>query len=228
MPVLLEATIEQCVGAHETQFGGWRQIAKAQPSGHQAAESGFGGCDQEIDRWFVLRPDRIANDGLSGGLGADHLIGGAGTDTVDYSSAVTLNFKTGVQTGEAAGDTFDSIETFADTLTSSTASHQLTGGARDDTYVVGQQSVVVTEADGGGDDEIRTSLNSYSVSAAAGDRSETAGGRTSTGRLNGYRWQSSGHPRCLLKRHEEVSGNSPDVPQYSRPSSIIAVPLTRF
>ncbi|PTT03308.1 type I secretion protein, partial [Pseudomonas sp. HMWF006] len=54
------------------------------------------------------------NDLLIGGAGADQLIGGAGIDTASYedslATGVTVNLKTGVNTGFAAGDTFSGIE----------------------------------------------------------------------------------------------------------------------
>ncbi|MBB2794235.1 UNVERIFIED_ORG: Ca2+-binding RTX toxin-like protein [Rhizobium pisi] len=177
-----------------------------------------------------------SDDILIGGAGADQLIGDAGTDTASYANAataITLNLKTGVHTGDAAGDTFDSIEVFtgssfddtffssasadtlngaagtdtidyslssdavnvdlttnvvsggdaagdvvinfervvgsafADTLASSTSGHALVGGAGNDIYVVGNQGVTITEAAGGGTDEIRTTLTSYSMAAFA-------------------------------------------------------------
>ncbi|MDL5602171.1 hypothetical protein QS468_56330, partial [Bacillus subtilis] len=51
------------------------------------------------------------NDILMGGDGADQLNGGAGFDIASYedvptSVGVSLNLKTGVHTGFAAGDTF--------------------------------------------------------------------------------------------------------------------------
>ncbi len=55
------------------------------------------------------------NDTLIGGVGSDVLTGGAGTDTVDYatSAAITLNLHSGSNGGgDAAGDTFSSIERF--------------------------------------------------------------------------------------------------------------------
>ncbi|WP_369408058.1 calcium-binding protein, partial [Pseudomonas sp. SWRI111] len=60
------------------------------------------------------------NDLLIGGEGADQLIGGAGIDTASYEDAnqgtgVTINLKTGVNTGLAAGDTFNGIEAFRGT-----------------------------------------------------------------------------------------------------------------
>jgi Ca2+-binding RTX toxin-like protein len=67
-----------------------------------------------------------ADEILIGGAGADKLIGGGGTDTASYanaSAAVTVNMgNTGLNTGEASGDTFDSIENlvgsdYNDTLT---------------------------------------------------------------------------------------------------------------
>ncbi len=57
------------------------------------------------------------DDHLIGGLGADQLDGGAGTDTADYSTATTgiTVFMGGPQlnTGEATGDTYISIENLA-------------------------------------------------------------------------------------------------------------------
>lgn len=53
------------------------------------------------------------NDTLSGGAGADQFFGNGGTDTVSYgdtATGVSINLKTGVHTGIAAGDTYDGIE----------------------------------------------------------------------------------------------------------------------
>ncbi|WP_459748293.1 calcium-binding protein, partial [Pseudomonas sp. 3A(2025)] len=53
------------------------------------------------------------NDTLYGGAGADQFIGGDGYDTVGYldsAVAMTINLKTGVHSGIAAGDTYTSIE----------------------------------------------------------------------------------------------------------------------
>lgn len=67
-----------------------------------------------------------ADEILIGGAGADKLIGGGGTDTASYanaSAAVTVNLgNSSLNTGEAAGDTFDSIENvigsaYGDTIT---------------------------------------------------------------------------------------------------------------
>ncbi|PDS82426.1 calcium-binding protein, partial [Rhizobium sp. L18] len=79
----------------------------------------------------------IGNDTLIGGAGADQLIGGAGADTASYANAaaaITLDLKTGVHTGDAAGDSFDSIEAFVgsnfnDTFFSSASADNLNGGA---------------------------------------------------------------------------------------------------
>uniref|UniRef100_UPI003CCB6EF2 beta strand repeat-containing protein n=1 Tax=Microvirga flavescens TaxID=2249811 RepID=UPI003CCB6EF2 len=81
------------------------------------------------------------DDTLDGGAGADQLIGGAGDDWADYSSAAQgvvvslLNFI--AQTGDAAGDTFDSIENlrgsaFDDTLIGNDANNTIEGGLGDD------------------------------------------------------------------------------------------------
>ncbi|QTD34945.1 beta strand repeat-containing protein [Pseudomonas fluorescens] len=59
------------------------------------------------------------NDLLYGGAGADQFVGGAGFDTVSYGDTtvgVTINLKTGVHTGIAAGDTYSSIEALTGTI----------------------------------------------------------------------------------------------------------------
>lgn len=67
-----------------------------------------------------------ADETLIGGAGADKLLGGGGTDTASYATAsagVTVNLgNMGLNTGDAAGDTLESIENvvgsaFNDTLT---------------------------------------------------------------------------------------------------------------
>jgi Ca2+-binding RTX toxin-like protein len=86
------------------------------------------------------------NDIINGGLGADALIGGFGTDTATYASAaaaVNANLAAPAgNTGEAAGDTYSSIENltgsaFADTLTGDANANLLDGGAGDDTLTGG-------------------------------------------------------------------------------------------
>ncbi len=78
---------------------------------------------------------------LTGGAGADQLIGGAGSDTAGYATAVAGVIAslsdTSVNTGDAAGDTYDSIENligsaFNDTLTGDAGDNVLNGGAGDD------------------------------------------------------------------------------------------------
>ncbi|KQV43355.1 MULTISPECIES: calcium-binding protein [unclassified Rhizobium] len=77
------------------------------------------------------------NDVLIGGLGADTLIGGAGTDTASYADAakgVVANLaKPSLNTNDALGDTFSSIENltgsrFGDTLTGNAGVNVLLGG----------------------------------------------------------------------------------------------------
>lgn len=78
------------------------------------------------------------NDVLDGGLGADTLIGGAGTDRATYvnaSAAVIVNLSNpGLNAGEAAGDTYSSIEnlwgsSFNDTLTGDAGANSFVGDA---------------------------------------------------------------------------------------------------
>ena len=90
------------------------------------------------------------NDIFKGGGGADQFFGGAGRDTVSYDDstvAVSINLKTGVNSGIAAGDTYNSIEVIA-------------GSNYNDTFVVDSR---ITAIDGGaGFDTV-----DYSTSAAA-------------------------------------------------------------
>lgn len=82
------------------------------------------------------------NDVLLGGAGADTLVGGGGNDTASYASAragVTANLsKPSVNTNDAAGDTYSSIEHltgsgYSDRLTGNGASNSLNGGKGNDT-----------------------------------------------------------------------------------------------
>ncbi len=134
----------------------------------------------------------VGNDTLVGGGGADALIGGAGIDTASYataSSGVTASLATpATNTGDAAGDTYATIENltgsaFADTLTGNAAANVLTGGlgndllnggagvdtliggVGNDTYVVDVVGDIVTENTGEGIDEVQTAVAGYTIGA---------------------------------------------------------------
>jgi Ca2+-binding RTX toxin-like protein len=86
------------------------------------------------------------NNVLNGGAGADTLIGGAGVDTASYAGAATgvaANLAaSSLNTGDAAGDTYSSIENltgsdFNDTLTGDANGNALDGGAGDDVLIGG-------------------------------------------------------------------------------------------
>ena len=105
----------------------------------------FGGGGSDILR------GQPGNDTLEGGAGGDVIHGGSGTDTAYYlssGSAVTANLLTGVGTsGDAAGDTFISVEnisgsTHDDTLTGNAGANRLRGQSGNDTL----------EGGAGGDD----------------------------------------------------------------------------
>ncbi|MDX3930187.1 MAG: hypothetical protein QHC90_30955, partial [Shinella sp.] len=80
------------------------------------------------------------DDMLDGGAGADILVGGAGFDFAVYASArsgVVANLWQTQSGGDAAGDTFSSIEgligsSFADRLTGDNSDNIIKGGAGDD------------------------------------------------------------------------------------------------
>lgn len=114
------------------------------------------------------------NDTLDGGAGKDALIGGAGEDTVTYvSSAAGLRVSLGytlANSGDAFGDTFDSIEDLrgsgsADTLIGDDGSNMLQGmagvdtlrgGLGDDTYyyVNGDGADIINEVGISGAEEV--------------------------------------------------------------------------
>jgi Ca2+-binding RTX toxin-like protein len=105
------------------------------------------------------------NDILTGGGGADTLIGGAGTDTVSYgTTSVTLNLKTGVHGGDAAGDIFSGIEKFV-------------GSSSADIFVSGAQADILDA--GAGYDTIDYSTSSAGVrvdlTAGTGSGGDAAG-----------------------------------------------------
>jgi len=116
------------------------------------------------------------NDTLEGRAGADILNGGAGTDIASYIHA-TAGVRASlanpaINTGEAAGDAYISIESLAgsafnDTLVGDANSNvingrqgadQMTGGAGDDSFFVDNAGDKVFEAIGGGTDRIYTSV----------------------------------------------------------------------
>lgn len=70
------------------------------------------------------------NDILQGGLGADAIGGGSGFDIASFQSAVTINLQTGYRSGEAAGDTYVSIEQFNGSAESDTMVASNLQGAR--------------------------------------------------------------------------------------------------
>ncbi|KRB86550.1 hypothetical protein ASE00_07610 [Sphingomonas sp. Root710] len=117
-----------------------------------------------------------SNDTFVSGTASDSFDGNGGTDTVDYSTsaaAVAVNLTGGTgSSGDAAGDTYTSIEkvigsAYADTLSSAMSGDTLAGGTGSDIYVVGASGITVTEASGEGTDEIQTSLASFSIAGIA-------------------------------------------------------------
>ncbi|WP_045122339.1 calcium-binding protein, partial [Pseudomonas fluorescens] len=104
--------------------------------------------------------------------------GGAGFDTVDYSTsdaAVNVEIRPGISLagtgGDAQGDTLLNIEkvigsAFNDTFTAAAISYAtFEGGAGDDVYFVNGGGVTIIEQEGGGNDEIRVSWNTHTMAA---------------------------------------------------------------
>lgn len=100
------------------------------------------------------------NDILIGGAGADVLDGGSDTDTASYTNALVDVFASlanpGANTGDAAGDTYVSIENLAgskfnDTLEGDGAANKLIGNAGNDTLRGGKGDDTL---DGGAGDDL--------------------------------------------------------------------------
>ncbi|ORE88185.1 calcium-binding protein [Aurantimonas sp. 22II-16-19i] len=104
-------------------------------AGGEGSDSLFGGAgDDALD-------GGEGNDLLAGGTGADRLAGGGGIDAASYAGSVTGFLAdlvaVGLNTWEAAGDVFDSIENligsaFSDNLRGDDGANVLTGGLGDD------------------------------------------------------------------------------------------------
>jgi Ca2+-binding RTX toxin-like protein len=121
------------------------------------------------------------NDTLDGGAGADSLIGGGGSDMVTYgtvAAGVTARLDTpGVNTGDAAGDTYTGIagffgSSFADVLVGDGNANSLYGGGGFD-YLAGQ----------GGNDQVFGEAGNDVLDGNAGD--DTLDGGSGDDVLNG-------------------------------------------
>lgn len=159
--------------------------------GHVAADTlnGEGGNDR---LYGLLGNDTLrggdGDDVLSGGLGADVHDGGTGNDTASYVSSiasVTVNLATGTHGGDAAGDTFVSIENFVlsdanDTFTMADAGliGSVNLGAGNDTFFGGAGADRVfggngndTINGGGGNDIINGQGGDDTINGGDGDDS---------------------------------------------------------
>jgi len=121
------------------------------------------------------------SDILLGGTGADVIDGGAGTDIAAYWNAIagiTLDMANmAVNTGEAAGDSFVSIEQinatgFADSISGDAAVNSIYGGAGNDT-LVGRAGNDLLSGDAGDD------------SLLGGDDADTLQGSTGADFIDG-------------------------------------------
>lgn len=93
------------------------------------------------------------DDELDGGTGADRLNGGAGNDTATYASATAAVIASlanaAINTGDAAGDTYTSVENlsgsaFSDTLIGNGTRNTLSGGQGNDTLTGGESGDILT------------------------------------------------------------------------------------
>lgn len=114
-------------------------------SGKEGADTLNGGSGQDVLEGGAGNDTLSGGDDddvLDGGAGSDSLDGGGGSDTASYGAAgaaVTANLANSVvNTGDASGDTYTSIEhlagsLFADDLTGTSAANNLYGLDGDDT-----------------------------------------------------------------------------------------------
>jgi len=125
-------------------------------SGNDKAE-GFGGADKLSGGGGNDTLDGgDGDDELDGGAGADALVGGAGSDVASYrnaAAAVSINLSTGVNGGEAAGDTFASVErfwlsNFDDGFTGGTAADTVLGRGGNDSLSTGGGNDYLDGGDG--------------------------------------------------------------------------------
>jgi Ca2+-binding RTX toxin-like protein len=126
------------------------------------------------------------DDVLIGGAGADTLIGGAGIDTASYSTAAAAVVASlaapASNTGDAAGDTYNTIENltgtgFNDTLTGDANANVLDGGAGNDILIGGAGADALIGGAGTDTASYTTSTLALiaSLANAAGNTGDAAG-----------------------------------------------------
>ncbi len=136
------------------------------------------------------------DDVLIGGAGGDALTGGNGIDTADYSTAaagVVVNLLNALlNTGEAAGDIYDSIEAvtgsgFADSLIGTDSANTLLGGAGNDTlFGFGGNDTIIGGAGidsmvgGEGDDQLFGDSSADTLDGGAGNDTMLGGSSSDT------------------------------------------------
>ena len=117
------------------------------------------------------------DDTLTGGAGGDYLLGQDGSDTASYADASTSVIaslvNSAINTGDAAGDTYYSIEnltgsSFDDTLTGNSVANvidgaggidTMSGKGGDDIYFVDHAADIIRETAGGGSDLVVVSTS---------------------------------------------------------------------
>ncbi|HYE43945.1 MAG TPA: hypothetical protein VEA15_11175, partial [Caulobacteraceae bacterium] len=169
------------LSGHADSFTGGSAGDEAQGGAGNDTLMGNGGADwlRGQDGADVLLGG-VGEDILEGGAGADQLNGGDGIDYASYLKAVGLNLSTGVHTGEAAGDSFTSVERFRlsgyddsffgsagdDWVAGYAGNDTLNGGDGNDTLNGGFSSDVLIG--GAGNDKLIGELGNDTLTGGAG------------------------------------------------------------
>ena len=188
-------------GGHDRLYGGGRDDYLYGGEGDDALRGGDGGDRLEGGAGTDWLYGEDGDDTLEGGAGADHLSGGTGRDRASYigaSSAVVADLSgTLTQTGDAAGDTYTSIESlrgswyYDDRLRGGGGANTLWGFGGDDTLEGGDGNDTL---DGGaGADVLRGGTGTDQASywgASSGVVADLSGALTQTGDAAGDTYTS--------------------------------------
>jgi Ca2+-binding RTX toxin-like protein len=186
--VLIGSAFDDTITGFATVQGGAGNDTISGTTGNDSLQGGTGNDTLDGGAGNDTLDGGADNDTILGGAGNDSNVGGAGTDTVTYAaSGAAVNADIGGGTvGDAAGDTYSSIEVligsgfddtitgFAnaqggagnDTITGTSSADSLQGGTGNDTLVGGLGNDTIDA--GADDDTIRAGAGDDTITTGAG------------------------------------------------------------